>query len=137
MLDLKYWSFGCLVDPPLPPSGHPGPKCVKVKACHGALGGPFFDHFFASILDSILDSFWIRFGLVLDLFWIPFGSSNRVKLGQECVLSGNFFENVDFHADLRFPMFFCFFDSRMGPKIASRPVQYGSKSDKKVTHFLS
>ena len=107
------------------------------NAWRGALGGPLFDHFFASILDSILDSFWIRFGLVLDLFWIPFGSSNRVKLGQECVLSGNFFENADFHAGLRFSMFFCFFYLKMGPKIDSRPVQDGSKSDKKAMHFSS
>ena len=76
------------------------------NACHGALGRPFFDHFFASILGSNLDSFWVRFGLVLGPFWTPFGSPNRVKLGQNCVLSGHFFENADFHADLRFPMFF-------------------------------
>ena len=95
---------------PLPPSRRAsGPKCVRANAWHGALGGPFFDNFVASISGSILGSFWIRFGLVLDLFWIPFGSSNRVKLGQECVLSGNFFENADFHADLRFPMFFLLF----------------------------
>ena len=123
--------------PPYPPGGPSGLKSVRANACHGAPGGPFFDHFSASIFRSILDSFWIRFGLVLGPFWTPFGSPNRVKLGQKCILSGHFFENADFHVDLRFPMLFCFFDPKMGPKIASRPVQDGSKSDKKVMHFSS
>ena len=63
-----------------------------VKACHGALGGPYFDNFFASISDSILDSIWAR----LELLLVPFGSPNRVKLGPKCVLSDHLFENVDF-----------------------------------------
>jgi len=50
---------------PYPPSGHLGSKSVRVNAWHGALGRPFFDHFLGSILDSILDSSWVRFGLVL------------------------------------------------------------------------
>ena len=70
------------------------------NASHGALGGPFFDHFFASILDSILDSSWVRFGLVLGAFWDPFGSLNRVKLDQKCVLSRHLFENNDVHKTL-------------------------------------
>ena len=118
MLDLKYWSFGCLVDPPYSPSGHLGLKSVRVNASHGSLGCPFVDHFFASILDSILDSFWIGFGLVLGSFWTPFGSPNRVKLGSKCVLSRHFFEKLDFHADLRFPRFLAFFEPKMRPKIA-------------------
>ena len=55
VLDLGYGSFVCLVDPPdTPPSGHLGRKSVRPKACHGALSGPFFDMFFASILDLSL-----------------------------------------------------------------------------------
>ena len=135
MLDLKYGSLGSLVSPY--PSGHLGPRMSTVKECHGALGGPFFDHFFVSILGSILVSFWIRFGLVLGSFWISFGSPNRVKLDPKSVLKRYFFKNDNFHADLRFPMFFCFFDPKMEPKIASRPIQDGSKSDKKVMHFSS
>ena len=65
------------------------------NASHGALGGPFFEYFVASILDSILDSSWVRFGLVLGASWDPFGSPNRVKLGQKCILSRHLFENVD------------------------------------------
>ena len=95
MLDLGYWSSGCLLDPPYPPSGHLGPRMSTVNACHGALGGPFFDYFCASILDSILDSSWVRFGLVLGASWDPLGSPNRVKLGQKSVLNRHLFENVD------------------------------------------
>jgi hypothetical protein len=96
VLDLGYWSFGCLVDtPPYPPSGHLGPRMCIPNACHGALGRPFFDHFFASILDSILDSSWVRFGLVLGASWDPLGSPNRVKLGQKSVLNRHLFENGD------------------------------------------
>ena len=68
--------------------------CI-LNVCHGALGGPFFDHFFASILDSILDSSWVRFGLVLGASWDPLGSPNRVKLGQKSVLNRHLFENGD------------------------------------------
>ena len=122
---------------PYPPRRASGPKSVRAKAWHGALGGPFFDHFFASILDSILDSSWVRFGLVLGSFWHAFGSPNRVKLDTKSVLKRYFFKNVDFHADLRFPMKNHQNRPQDGPKIASRPVQDGSKSDKKVMHLSS
>ena len=81
--------------PPDPPSGHLGPRMSTVNASHGALGGPFFDNFFASILDSILDSSWVRFGLVLGAFWDPFGRPNRVKLGQKSILKRSLFKKVD------------------------------------------
>ena len=55
----------------------------------------FCDHLFASILDLILDSSWVHFGLVLGAFWDPFGSPNPVKLGQKCVLNRHVFENDD------------------------------------------
>ena len=95
--------------PPYPPDGLLGLRMSTLNACHGALGRPFFDHFFESILKSILNSFWVRFGLVLGSFWPPFGSSNRVKLGTKCILNRHFLENVDFHADLRFPRFLAYF----------------------------
>ena len=66
-----------------------------VNASYGALGRPFFDNFFASILESILDSSWVRFGLVLGASWDPLGSPNQVKLGQKCVLNSHLFENDD------------------------------------------
>ena len=148
VLDLKYWSLGCLVDPPQPPQWAPGAAHVHRQclawspgrsifrsffrfdfgldfglvlgpfwARLGRLSAPFWEpksgqvgpkmvlnhHFFASILDSILDSFWIRFGLVLGSFWTPFGHPNRVKLGLKCVLSRHYFENVDFSRSVVFP----------------------------------
>ena len=87
--------------PPYPPSGHLGPRMSTVN---GALGRPFFDHFFASILDSILDSSWVRFGLVLGAFWDPFGSPNPLKLSQKCVLNRHLFENDDVQKTLEKPM---------------------------------
>ena len=44
----------------------------------------------ASMLNSILDSFWLHLGIVLGSFWCPFGSPNRIKLGQKSNLGGNF-----------------------------------------------
>ena len=44
---------------------------MRARTTYGALDGPFFDHFFASILDSILDSFWARLGFLLAPFWEP------------------------------------------------------------------
>ena len=68
----------------------------SANVTRGALGGSFFDRFFASVLTLLLDSFWIRFGLVLGSFWITFVCPNRAKLGPNRVLSRNVFENVDF-----------------------------------------
>ena len=126
----RHWHWTCTA-----PGAHWGPRMSIVNAWRGALGGSFFYHFFTSILDSILDSSWVRFGLVLGAFGGPFGSPNPIKLGQKCVLNCNCVKNYDFHTDLRFPKFWAPSDPKMGPKIASRPVQDGSKSDKKVMHF--
>ena len=96
VLDLKYGYFNpSILPPPTPSRRASGPRMCTANVCHGALGGPFFDHFFASILDSILDSSWVRFGLVLGTSWDPLGSPNRVKLGQKCVLNRHLFENGD------------------------------------------
>ena len=138
MLDLEYGSLvDYLIPPPTPPSGHLGPQSVRANACHGALGRPFFDHFFASILDSILDSSWDRFGLVLDAFWNPFGNPNWVKLGQKCVLNRHLLENDDLQKVLEKPIRNCQKCPQDVPKIAPRPVQDESKSDKNVMHFSS
>ena len=71
-----------------------------VNACHGALGGPFFDNCLASIWDSIVESFWVSFGLVLGSFWHPFGSTHRVKLGKNSILKQSCIEKVDVHEAL-------------------------------------
>ena len=66
VLDLQPQVFGCsIVPPPTPSQRASGPRMCTPNVCHGALGGPLCDHFFASILKSILDSFWVRLGLVL------------------------------------------------------------------------
>ena len=44
-------------------------------------------------MDSILDSFWVRFGLVLGYFW----ELNSSQVGTNMHLEVVFFENVDFH----------------------------------------
>ena len=129
MLDLKYWSLGCLVDPPNPPSGHLGPRMSTFNACHGALGGPLFDHFFASILSSILDSFWIRFGprlgLLLGPFWVP----KSGQVGPRSGLASPFFRKCRFFTKYVFSSAGTTFLTQDGPedrpKIASRRVQDG------------
>ena len=117
-------------------------------------------------INMFFDRFWLRFGTHFGVIWEAKIDPNRAKLGPRRLSKRYFFKNADFHADLRFPMFFhqnrpqdeakidlrspqdipkavlvrcffCFFDPRMGPKIASRPVQDGSKSDKNVMHFSS
>ena len=95
---LVFWLIWLI--PPYPPSGHLGPRMSTFNAWHGALGRPFFDHFLASILDSILDSSWVRFGLVLGASWDPFGRPNRVKLGQKSILKRSLFKKADVHETL-------------------------------------
>ena len=128
VLDLGYGSFGCFLDPPLPPQWASGAQKCDCQNYSWSPGRSFFDHFFASILDSILDSFWVRFGLVLGSFWPPFGSPNRVKLGTQCILNRHCCENVDFHADLRFPRFFHQNRPQDEAKIALRRPQDGLSS---------
>ena len=123
MLDLGYIGLWVVyLIPPYPRSGHLGPRMSILNACHGALGRPFFDHFFASILDSILDSSWVRFGLVLGASWDPFGSPNRVKLGQKCVFNRHLFENDDVQKTLEKPLRNCDNRPQDVPNIASTPV---------------
>ncbi len=59
------------------PSPHPterglGTQKYEVKDNHGSLSDSFFDYFSESISDSILNPFWIRFGVKL-------GSPNRLR----------------------------------------------------------
>ena len=81
VLDLKYRSYSIivLIPPPTPSRRASVPRMSIVNACRGPLGGPFFYHFFASILSSILDSFWFHFGVVLGSFWWSLGDPNRAK----------------------------------------------------------
>ena len=83
--------FGSRVDPPRRASG---PKSVIVRTTCGALRGPFCDHFFATILTSVLDSFGGR----LRLLWAAFWGVESSQVGTKCVLKHIFVcENVDVH----------------------------------------
>ena len=138
VLDLQYGSLDVgLNTPQTPPEGPQGRACPPSMSLTAPLGGSFCDHFIASILSSVLDSFWIRFGLVLGSFWDPFGTPNR-QVGSKMRLEASLFENADLHVVVVKPIQKnnCF-RPQDGPKIASRPVQDGSKRDKKVMHFSS
>jgi len=91
-----------------------------------------FDNFFASILDSISNSFWIRLGVVLGSFRNPFGSPNRVKLDQRCILSDDLCENDNDHADLRFPMLLSF----LTPRRAQDPLKTGPRRVQERQQFM-
>ena len=56
--------------------------------------------------DIIFDLFLVRLGLVLAPFLAPKSTQNRLKIASRRFLRPYFFKNADFHADLRFPMFF-------------------------------
>ena len=128
MLDLKYGSLVVYLIPPCPTRRASGPRMSTPNACQVALGRPYFDHFSASILSSILVSFWARLGVVLGSSWWPFAGPNQVKFRQKCVLNRHFFENVDFHETFVKPLRNCQKCLQDMPKIASRRIQGGSKT---------
>ena len=67
----RVYVFGCLVEPPTPSRRALGPKSVRVKACHGALGGPFFIMFLSEFgfnFELVWGKVWARLWLVLVAF---------------------------------------------------------------------
>ena len=78
---------------------------------------------------SLLDPSWTGLEAILDPSW---GQNRALALG-----GARFFEKVDVHETYVKPVRNCKKCPQDGPKIASRPVQDGSKSDKKVMHFSS
>ena len=76
----------------------------------------------------IFDRLWVCLGLVLAPFLAPKLAPNRPKIGARRLLRPFFFKNVDFHADLRFPMFFHQNRPQDEAKIAPRSPQDGSKT---------
>ena len=131
------WSLVLVLIPSLPIPAGLGGAHVHRQSMAWSPGRSIVRSFFASILGSILDSCWIRFELVLGSFCPPFWNSNRVSLGPKCVLNLHFFENVDVHKTSAKPMRHGLFRRQDGSKIASRPVQLGSKRDKQVMMFSS
>ena len=138
MLDLGYGSLILvLILPPTPlPAGLGTQKCEGQSVAWSP--GPsifrsFFRFDFELNFGLVLGPFWGRLGLLLVAFWEP----KSGQVGPKCVLKRNFFENADFHETVVKPMPNGQKCPQDGPKIASRPVQDGSKSDKKVMHFSS
>ena len=76
----------------------------------------------------IFDRFLARFECVLASFLAPKLAPNRPKIGPRRLLRPCFFKNVDFHADLRFPMFFHQNRPQDEAKIGPRSPQDGSKT---------
>ena len=89
MLDLGYWSLGCLVDPPLPPQWAPGAAHVH-RQCVPWSPGPsifrsFFRFDFGLDFGLVLGPFWARLGLLLAPFWGPKSSQVGPKIDLEAV----------------------------------------------------
>ena len=74
VLDLKYWSFGCLVDPPLPPQCAPGAAHVHPQCVSWGPGRSIFLYFFRF-------DFRIDFGFVLGPVWARLGRFLGAKIG--------------------------------------------------------
>ncbi len=83
----------------------------------------------------IFDRFLIRFGSILGLFWAPKSVQNRPQIGPRRFLRAYFFKNADFHADLRFPMFFHQNRPQDEAEIGPRWPQDGTKTVLKSFFF--
>ena len=83
MLDLKYLSFGCLVDPPLSPQWASGAQKCEGQCLPWSPGPSNFRYFFRF-------DFGLDFGLVLGPFWArlgrllgPFGEPKSGQVGSK------------------------------------------------------
>ena len=76
----------------------------------------------------IFNRFLVRLGLVLAPFLAPKLLQNRAKIASRRFLRPYFFKNADFHADLRFPMFFHQNRPQDEAKIGLRSPQDGPKT---------
>ena len=83
----------------------------------------------------VFDRCLIRLELVLAPFLAPKLVQNRLKIASRRFLRPYFFKNVDFHADLRFPMFFHQNRPQDEAKIGLRSPQDGPKTVLKSFFF--
>ena len=83
----------------------------------------------------IFDRFLVHLGLALAAFFAPKLVPNRLKIVSRRLLRPICFKNVDFHADLRFPMFFHQNRPQDEAKIGLRSPQDGSKTVLKSNLF--
>ena len=116
VLDLKYWSFGCLVDPPLPPQWAPGAQKCEDQCLSWSPGRSIFRSFFQ--LDFGLD-----FGLVLAPFWARLGrllgsflEPKSGQVGPKIHLEPVFFQKRRFSRNITF-------SNRKWPKPTARRSQ--------------
>merc|ERR1712023_323092 len=81
VLDLGYWSFGCLVDTPPTPQWVPGAAHVHSQCLPWSPGRSIFRLFFrfdfGLDFGLVLGPFWARLGRLLGPFWEP--KSGRVE----------------------------------------------------------
>ena len=91
------------------------------NAWHGALGGPFCDHLFASILSSVLDPFWARLGI--------FRRSSRANMVPKFILKRALLEDVAAHEIIKKrnenTVFYPTEEVQDRPKIGPRRLQEG------------
>ena len=83
----------------------------------------------------IFDRFLVRVGSVLAPFFAPKLAPNRPKIGSRRLLRPCFFKNIDFHADLRFPMKNHQNRPQDKAEIGSRSPQDGTKTVLKSFFF--
>ena len=83
----------------------------------------------------MFDRFLVRLDLVLAPFLAPKLGQNRLKIAPRRFLRPYFFKNADFHADLRFPMFFHQNRAQDEAKIGLRSPQDGPKTVLKSCFF--
>ena len=83
----------------------------------------------------MFDRCLVRLGLVLAPFLAPKLAPNRLKIASRRLLRPYLFKNADFHADLRFPMFFHQNRPQDEAKIGLRSPQDGPKTVSKSFFF--
>ena len=81
------------------------------------------------------ERFFVRLGLVLAPFLAPKLVQNRLKIASRRFLRPYLFKNADFHADLRFPMFFHQNRPQDEAKIGLGPPQDDPKTVS-MSHFF-
>ena len=89
VLDLGYWSLGCIVDPPLPPQWAPGAQKCEGQCLAWSPGPSIFRSFvgfdFGLDFGLVLGPFWARLGRLLGPFLEPKSGQVGPKIHLEAV----------------------------------------------------
>ena len=133
ILGLK--SFGCLVDPLLPPQWAPGAAHVHSQCLAWSPGRSIFRSFVRFDLKLnfglALDPFWGRLGLLLAPFWEPKSDQLSSKMKLETVVSAPP-KTTMFTKQQKNTCENRFFDHKMGPKIAPSSNENRCNVDAKI-----